>query len=91
MLKKVTIRRKLAVLSFLSILMIFLYSAKFSYDNFNTYNDAVDTIHSIELSVQLSNVLHELQKERGASAGFLSSKGKIFSTILINQRKNSKS
>jgi methyl-accepting chemotaxis protein len=88
MLKKVTIRRKLAVLSFLSILMIFLYSAKFSYDNFNTYNDAVNTIHSIELSVQLSNVLHELQKERGASAGFLSSKGKNFSTILLNQRKN---
>jgi len=88
MFKKSTIRKKLTILSLLSISMIFIYSVKFSYDNFNAYNDALETIHSIELSVQLGDVLHEMQKERGASAGFLASKGKEFGEILISQRKN---
>ena len=35
-----------------------------------------------------SNLVHELQKERGASAGFLASKGKSFGDKVIAQRKN---
>jgi methyl-accepting chemotaxis protein len=35
----------------------------------------------------LANLLHETQKERGATAGYLGSKGKKFTTILPNQRK----
>lgn len=88
MFKNMTIRKKLAILSFLSISMIFLYSAKFLYDNFKTYNNALDTIRSVELSVELSSVVHEMQKERGASAGFLGSKGKKFGDVLKNQQKN---
>ena len=38
------------------------------------------------LSQKLSLLIHETQKERGASAGFLGSKGKKFGTILKNQR-----
>ncbi|MEA1914200.1 MAG: nitrate- and nitrite sensing domain-containing protein [Campylobacterota bacterium] len=34
-----------------------------------------------------ANLLHETQKERGATAGFIGSKGKKFTTILPNQRK----
>ena len=54
------------------------------YDN---YNDSNRTIEIVELSVKLSNVVHELQKERGASAGFLSSKGTKFNNTLLNQKK----
>ncbi len=39
------------------------------------------------LSTKLSLLIHETQKERGASAGFLGSRGKKFSTILPQQRK----
>jgi len=35
-----------------------------------------------------SNLVHELQKERGASAGFLASKGDAFAEDVIEQRKN---
>ncbi len=35
-----------------------------------------------------SNLVHELQKERGASAGFLASKGKSFGDKVVAQRKN---
>jgi len=39
------------------------------------------------LSQKLSLLIHETQKERGASAGFIGSKGKKFVTILPNQKK----
>ncbi len=38
------------------------------------------------LSQKLSLLIHETQKERGASAGFISSKGKEFTEILPKQR-----
>ena len=39
------------------------------------------------LAVRLSNLVHEQQKERGATAGFLASKGKKFADKLPAQRK----
>jgi len=53
------------------------------------YNDKVTITQAKELNVlsqKLSLLIHETQKERGASAGFLASKGKKFSDILPNQR-----
>ena len=38
------------------------------------------------LSQKLSLLIHETQKERGASAGFIGSSGKKFATMLPNQR-----
>ena len=42
---------------------------------------------SSKIAASLANLLHETQKERGATAGYLGSKGKKFTTILPNQRK----
>ena len=42
----------------------------------------------MEVSIAASNLVHELQKERGASAGFTNSKGKKFSEVLTKQRKD---
>src|SRR5216683_2814964 len=39
-----------------------------------------------EAAPAISNLVHELQKERGASAGFINSKGKAFADTLRNQR-----
>ena len=39
-----------------------------------------------ELAPTLSNLVHELQKERGRSAGFIGSKGSTFADILPGQR-----
>jgi len=47
----------------------------------------VDQINPlVELSISGSLIVHELQKERGASAGFVGSKGAAFSDILRSQR-----
>ncbi|MCD6191048.1 MAG: methyl-accepting chemotaxis protein [Sulfurimonas sp.] len=41
---------------------------------------------ALELSVKMSALVHETQKERGATAGFLSSHGTKFSETLANQK-----
>ena len=49
-----------------------------------------DAANNVEILVLLtgknSELVHELQKERGATAGFLGSKGQAFGSILRNQR-----
>ncbi|MCB1580482.1 MAG: nitrate- and nitrite sensing domain-containing protein [Alphaproteobacteria bacterium] len=39
----------------------------------------------MEISIAASNLVHELQKERGASAGFINSKGSNFGDVLPKQ------
>ncbi len=53
------------------------------------YNDRVTTQRAQSLNLlshKLSLLIHETQKERGASAGFIGSKGKKFTEILPKQR-----
>ena len=82
-----TIKKRLIILSAISMFIILAYALYVVSENYNRYNDAEDTLKIAELSVKLGNVLHELQKERGASAGYLNSKGKKFGDILLAQRK----
>nr|WP_321268017.1 nitrate- and nitrite sensing domain-containing protein [uncultured Sulfurimonas sp.] len=85
MLSNMTIKKKLFFLSTIIFLVITLFSLKNSYDTWKEYNNIKETASLIELSVKMSAVLHELQKERGASAGFLGSKGTKFVKILPQQ------
>ena len=86
MFKNMTIKKRLMILSFLSIATIFLYAGFNLYSNYKSYKDAQSALKIVSLSVKMSNVLHELQKERGASAGYLNSKGMKFKGILAAQR-----
>ncbi len=87
MLNSLTIKKRLIILSILAMVTIFLYALKVLYTDYRVYRNAHSTIKGTELSVKLSNLLHEFQKERGASAGYLSSKGEKFKDTLANQRK----
>ena len=42
--------------------------------------------NNVSIAIALSNLMHETQKERGATAGFIGSKGKKFSKRLAKQR-----
>jgi methyl-accepting chemotaxis protein len=42
----------------------------------------------VELSIEGSLIVHELQKERGATSGYVSSKGTVFKDILATQRRS---
>ena len=83
-----TIRQKLLTLSSVALAVIISYALIILYDAYSRYHDDSRAQVIIELSVKMSTVLHELQKERGASAGFLGSKGKTFREILHAQQKS---
>ena len=86
--KNLTIKNKLLFLSIAVLVVILAYAAKISYDAYVTYSSDKKTRDLINVSVKMSAVLHALQKERGASAGFLSSRGAKFADILSKQQKD---
>ena len=68
----------------MGILSIINASLKMHQDNQN-----LDKLQSlVTLSSKISALVHETQKERGASAGFIGSHGQKFVQKLPNQRKN---
>ncbi len=71
----------------ISMSMILAYAVYVWVGDYGRYKDAKSTLQIAKISVKLGNILHELQKERGASAGFLNSKGAKFGDILLEQRK----
>jgi len=52
----------------------------------NLDSNSKEAKNVIDIAIATANILHETQKERGATAGFIGSKGKKFSKILLNQR-----
>jgi len=52
----------------------------------NLHIKDADTKKSVQLAVAISNLVHETQKERGATAGYVGSKGKNFVKRLPAQR-----
>ncbi len=86
MLQNISINKKLFILSLFFISIIVIYAVRLSTNALDNYNNSQDVIEIVQLSVFMNNVVHELQKERGASAGYLSSAGKKFSSTLQQQR-----
>ena len=83
--RNMSIRNKLIFLTSITFIVIALFSFKSTYDTWSGYNNSKETASLISLSVKMSAVLHELQKERGASAGFIGSNGESFKDILPKQ------
>ncbi len=65
--------------------------AFFSYDELSILADQKaeleESLVAIEYSDILNDAIHELQRERGYSAGFAASKGRVFATDLEEQQK----
>ena len=88
MFKNMSIKAKLiAMITIPVIVLMFLVSQSIYKEN-HLLNNLNNLKQMLLLSQELANVLHEVQRERGATAGFLGSKGKAFKDILIKQRKN---
>jgi len=87
MLQNMTIKNKLIFLSITIFIVITLFSARLVYESWDDYKNSKETESLVHLSIKMSALLHELQKERGASAGFIGSHGKKFTTLLPQQYK----
>ncbi|GAA3920680.1 methyl-accepting chemotaxis protein [Litoribacillus peritrichatus] len=87
----------LSLKSKLGLVVIPLILSIIAYSGFNLVGFAQDKTGMeristlVALTVSASDLVHELQKERGATAGFLGSKGTSFGDTLSTQRKRTDS
>jgi len=82
-----SIKLKLLILSLVPLLMLGYLTIQQAMDGYAYKQKLSKTKELVELSKKISLMIHETQKERGASAGYTGSKGEKFKQILPNQRK----
>ena len=85
-LKNFTIKVKLLFLVLVAVAGILFLSANLIFESYQNYTQNRNLKKCVLLSVNISNLVHELQKERGRTAGFLGSKGKKFAKEIEAQR-----
>lgn len=81
-----SLRKKLSLLIGIPTVALLALAVLESGRIVHTISDSNRFVYLVDLSVEGSHVLHELQKERGASAGFLASAGSKFGLKLNQQR-----
>jgi len=81
-------KRKILLLLALPIIGLLWFSLNTVSYNIKTTQETSTITSLTKLSIIYSELVHELQKERGMTAGFIGSKGLKFTTKLIEQRKN---
>ncbi len=81
-----TIKNKLTLLILLPILGLLFLGSMLSYNKYQTSSDYNKLANIVQLSTKITSLVHELQKERGMTAGYLGSKGVKFKDQLPSQR-----
>lgn len=77
---------KLICLMIIPLVTLIVFSVVLIGERYQIAQESVLLKHGVTLATKISLVIHELQKERGTSAGFLGSKGKDFKEALQKQR-----
>ncbi|MEQ8823719.1 MAG: nitrate- and nitrite sensing domain-containing protein [Filomicrobium sp.] len=85
--RRFTIRSRLLALSLLPMFALFVVSALYFGMLYGKYEEEKFSLDVVEIAPPVSDLIHELQRERGRSAGFISSKGKAFEEKLAETRK----
>jgi hypothetical protein len=80
-------RTKLVMLLIIPLLGMMILGIFGSLEKYDLMNKMERMTHLSRLAIGISDLVHELQKERGASAGFLGSSGTKFQSKLLAQRK----
>ena len=85
-----TLKQKLIILSGLPLLLVMLFSSLLIIDASKKNNDAATISQLMTLAIINSEFVHELQKERGLTAGYIGSGGsEQFKQKLLTQRQQS--
>ena len=90
MLKDIRVRTKLLVLLLIPVLALVALSAGNALDKYRQRQGMLTAVDVVALAATSGNYIHELQKERGLSAGFTATKGESFSNELREQRSATK-
>ncbi len=84
-LKNISIRNKLAIMLVFPLLALFYFSFNTVIERYHAQQE-YHNIHSlIEVSVLVGNYVHESQKERGMTAGYLATSGQKFAQALSKE------
>ena len=86
MFKKISIKSQLIFFVVFVAIAFSVVSIRQIYHDYGKSRDFASLEKTVILSTKISSLVHELQKERGASAGYLGSKGKKFKDTLKKQR-----
>ena len=86
MLKQLSVENKVKLLTLFPLLFIFGLSSLLIFNSYTKVNKLENVEKLLILNSKISLLLHETQKERGASAGYLGSKGSKFKDTLKEQR-----
>ncbi|MFB2683828.1 methyl-accepting chemotaxis protein [Shewanella mangrovisoli] len=81
-----SLKQKLLMVVLPPLFACFLYGALFLIEKYEYRQELKLIVQLSELAVTNSNLVHELQKERGMSAGFIGSAGKAFAGKIPGQR-----
>jgi len=86
-LQNIKFNYKIATIALVPLLGLIFLAISSINTQYNNIKAAEKIILLSEFSVHASSLIHEFQKERGMSAGYLGSKGKKFQQKIIQQRK----
>ena len=87
MFKNISIKAKLILLVLIPVAVIAIMAVKTVLGVYSEVSSFKDLNKVVVLSTKISALVHETQKERGATAGFIGSKGVKFVNMLQDQRK----
>lgn len=87
MLDGISIRLKMLLMVIIPATIIFILLGMASLDNYQKVDELTKIEEATTLATKISAMVHNTQKERGASAGFVGSKGVKFTTTMPNIRK----
>lgn len=87
MLQRMTLRARLGILLVFAMTPLIGFGTSIVRSRFTEYRGASQTPLFLSYASFLGDLTHELQKERGLSAGYLSSQGKTFVSELGSQRR----
>lgn len=82
---------KLLLIILLPLITVSVLAVNLIREKRNIVNEMISLQANVELSASVSRLVHELQKERGMTAGFLGSKGTDFADTIMDQRKTTDS
>lgn len=81
-----TIAQRLTLLTAVPVIALILSSGMLIWDSFSRYQSAVQARSIMEVAVAAGDLIHPMQVERGATAGFVQSNGQKFADILPGTR-----
>lgn len=81
----------LSILTLVPVALLVLFMLIDLFRSYHQFDEASETIRDANLVMVTSSLVHELQKERGMSAGFIGSNGNLFSSQLRAQRQTTNS